>query len=134
MQLGPWTKGRRGLAGIHRFRRRSLPGEGWRRCVSSPRIDLRPKKGAGRLRRGGLAAPTGTGRGTASSGARPAGARKEAAPPAPAGARGGPSRSHDCGQREGASFDAGGSLAHGGRQGRGRPDGAQVREVRVTTF
>jgi hypothetical protein len=132
--LGPWTKGRRGLAGIQWFRRRSRPSEGWRRCVRSPRINLRPKKGAGRLRRGGLVAPTGTGRWTPSSGVRPAGARMEAAPPAPVGARGGLGRTHGCGQWKGASFHAGGSLAHDGGQGGGRPGGAQVREGLVGRF
>jgi hypothetical protein len=102
--------------------------------VSSAGIDLRPKKGAGRLRRGGLAALTGTSRWTPIFGVRPAGARKETAPPAPGRARGGLGRSHGCGQREGASFDAGGSLAHNSRQAGARPGGAQVREGLVGRF
>jgi hypothetical protein len=65
---------------------------------------------------------------------RSAGARKGAALPAPAGVRGGPGRSHGCGQCGDASFDADSSLAHDGGQGGGRPGGAQVRDVRVTAF
>jgi hypothetical protein len=81
-----------------------------------------------------LAAPTGTDRWTSSSGVRSAGERKGAAPPAPAEARGGSGRSHGCGQRGGASFDAGGSTGTWRRTRRRQAGSAQVRKVRVTAF
>jgi hypothetical protein len=51
-QLGPCTKGRRELAGVHRFRRRSRPGKGRTSPRGSPRSGGWPKLGGGGRRRG----------------------------------------------------------------------------------
>jgi hypothetical protein len=92
LQCSPWGWGAARLAGIGWLRRRPWPGKWRERTRGSPRVRLRPKKGAGRLRHGGLAVPTGGCRGTAGSGEVAAPWGKWASRRAIVGARGGGGR------------------------------------------
>jgi hypothetical protein len=68
LQLGPWTNGGGGLAGIRRFRRHSWPDEGWSSSRCSPRACLRPELGRRGTRRRCSATPSGASRGGDCSG------------------------------------------------------------------
>jgi hypothetical protein len=88
-QLGPWTNGGGGLAGIRRLRRGFRPGKMWRRCRGSPWLDLRVVLGQGGRRRGRAAVQPGGVRLELSSGELSAGATTRAAVRSPVGPRGG---------------------------------------------
>jgi hypothetical protein len=91
--MSPLGVGAARPAGIPASRRRSRPGKGRSGTRGSPRTQLRPKKGVGRLRRGGSATPTGGGRGTAGTGEVAAPWGKRARRRARAGVREGGGRS-----------------------------------------
>jgi hypothetical protein len=69
-QLGPWGLTAGGLAGFRRGGGRGWWGEGGGGLMAHLGLDSVGRTGAGRLRRAASAAPVGTGRRTASAGAR----------------------------------------------------------------